>query len=103
MAIEQTYRTRSGDHLVDLERELADWLRARTGWPESMVNGACRLAADATAGSAWPVAADADLEDGDVHLHVGRCAELDRVTEVPGAQGRLSVSAHGGDVVLHTC
>jgi hypothetical protein len=82
----------TGDHLGDLGRELADWLRARTGWPEGVVDGACRLAIDAAGGG--PVEADADLEGDDVHLHLCGCAEVDL---------EISVSAHDGDVVLHTC
>jgi hypothetical protein len=104
MGIDTVHSTTSRDHLGDLGRDLADWLRARTGWPESVVNGACRLAAAATGtAGAGPVEAEAELEGDDVHLQVSRCAEVELEETVAGGAGRVHVSAHDGDVILHPC
>ncbi len=85
-------------HLANLARELPDWLRARTGWPESVVAGACRLAASVTGAAAGSVEADVELEHGVVHLHVGCCRDAELIAEVPGAE--VCLVAHHGEVVL---
>ncbi len=97
-------QTTTGDHLEDLRRELADWLRARTGWPENLVSGACRLAAAATgAAGSGPIEADADLDGEDVHLVVDTCVDVELEAVLAGGYGRVHVSAHDGDVVVHPC
>lgn len=90
----------TGDHLRDVRRELADWLRAQTGWPESAVAGACRLTAAVTGAAASSVEADVGLVHDIVRLHVDGChCEADLTTEVDGAA--VHVVAHDGDVLVH--
>jgi len=100
MPFESTIQAETtGCHLGDLRRELADWLRARTGWPESVVAGACRLTAAVTLeGTDAPVEADIEVDHESVHLHLESCREADLVTEVEG--GAVHLAAHAGDVVL---
>jgi hypothetical protein len=93
-----THAEGHGNHLGDLSRDLPDWLRARTGWPESAVVGACRLAAAVTGAAALKVEADVELDHEAVLLHVDSCREAELTADVPGAAVR--VIAHEGDVVL---
>lgn len=98
MLIDANGSEEPASHLANLGRELPDWLRARTGWPETVVAGACRLAAAVTGAAAGSIEADIALEHGVVHLQVGCCRDAELRAEVPGAEVR--VVAHQGDVVV---
>lgn len=89
-----------GGHLADLRRELPDWLRAQTGWPEAAVAGACRLTAAVTGAASLRVEADVGLDHDVVRLHVEDCrCDADLTADVEGAS--IHVVAHDGDVLVH--
>jgi hypothetical protein len=99
MPTENTERSHGRtNHLGDLSRDLPDWLRACTGWPESAVAGACRLAAAVTGAASLRVEADVELDHEAVLLHVDSCREVELTTEVAGAA--VHVVAHHGDVLV---
>jgi hypothetical protein len=89
---------RRASHLGDLARELPDWLRARTGWPEGAVAGACRLTAAVTGAASGRIEADVELDHEAVLVHVSCCRESELVSDAHGTDVR--VSAHSGDVLV---
>ena len=85
------------EHLSDLRRELADWLRAHAGWPEAALSGACSLAEEAV-GDGGPIEATVFVDGPLVHLYVDHCGDLDRVEDIQS--GHVTVVAHDGDICL---
>jgi hypothetical protein len=66
------------EHLTDLRRDLADWLRAHAGWPEDALREACGRTADALRGEPL-VGATAAVQGAGVHLHFDNGRDLDLV------------------------
>jgi hypothetical protein len=91
-------REPTAEHLADLRRDLADWLRAHTGWPEGAVDGACRLTTEVTGGT--HLEATVEIDGSAVRLHVDRCAESDLSAD--GHPGRVTVVAHAGEILLRS-
>ena len=87
------------EHLSDLRRELADWLRAHAGWPEGALEGACSLTAEAVRDEG-PIGATAIVEGPVVHIHVAHCREVDLVADTH--PGHVEMAAHHGDILLRS-
>ncbi len=87
------------EHLTDLRRDLADWLRAHAGWTEAALEGACSLTAEAVYGDG-PIGATAAVEGPAVHLHVEHCREVDLIADTH--PGHVELAAHHGDILLRT-
>ena len=87
------------EHLTDLRRDLADWLRAHAGWPEAALEGACSLTSEVVYGDG-PIGATVTVEGPAVHLHVEHCREVDLVADTH--PGHVELAANHGDILLRT-